>query len=176
MAPNDFHRVSLLPNRYPKTLKMLGMVPDELGFSSSLTGGASTEETLRPYLDALRDFRHEVRTTMRAGGDKGAVLGACDNVRDEVLPSLGVWLEDLSDPPSSRWKLEDPKVLLKEIEEKKQAEAEAKAAKKGKEIEKARKKLAGEWRVVVYESRAQMWQCRQMARRVRGSKVPRGRM
>ena len=33
-------------------------------------------------------------------------------------------------------------MLLKEIEEKKQAEAEARAAKKGKEIEKARKKLA----------------------------------
>ena len=39
-----------------------------------------------PCLDALRDCRHEVRTTMRSGGDKGAVLGACDRVRDEVLP------------------------------------------------------------------------------------------
>mmetsp|Transcript_82660 Transcript_82660/g.233652 ORF Transcript_82660/g.233652 Transcript_82660/m.233652 type:complete len:538 (-) Transcript_82660:49-1662(-) len=124
-----------------KTLKMLGLVPDEIGFGS-MAGGASTEETLRPYLDALRDFRHDVRTTMRAGADKATVLGACDRVRDEVLPGLGVRLEDVSDPPSSRWKLDDPKILLKEIEEKKAAEAEAKAAKKGKEIEKARKKVA----------------------------------
>eukprot|EP00622_Pseudochattonella_farcimen_P001130 FR735748.1.p1 GENE.FR735748.1~~FR735748.1.p1 ORF type:complete len:166 (+),score=31.98 FR735748.1:1-498(+) len=80
---------------------------------------------------------------MRASADKGVILGACDRVRDDVLPALGVRLEDVnSDPPSSRWELDDAKLLLREIEERRAAEAAKKAAKQAKEAEKARKKLA----------------------------------
>ena len=48
-----------------------------------------------PYLNALSKFRDEVRAEARA---KKAIeiLSLCDNLRDNVLPDLGVLLEDLS--------------------------------------------------------------------------------
>ena len=53
------------------------------------------EQTLMPYLNALSSFRDEVRAEAR---DKKAfeILSLCDNLRDNVLPDLGVLLEDLS--------------------------------------------------------------------------------
>lgn len=128
-----------------KTLRTLGVVEgaDNLGFPVT-GGGASTEETLRPYLDTLRDFRYDVRSAMREknADNRAAVMAACDRVRDEALPPLGVRLEDISDPPSSRWKLDDPAVLVKEIEEKKRAQAAEAAQRLSKEIAKAEQKLA----------------------------------
>lgn len=46
-----------------------------------------------PYLQALGDFRAKVRDAARTAGAKD-VLSLCDNLRDEVLPALGVRLED----------------------------------------------------------------------------------
>ena len=48
-----------------------------------------------PYLNALSLFRDEVRVEAR---NKKAIeiLTLCDNLRDNVLPELGVLLEDLS--------------------------------------------------------------------------------
>ena len=52
-----------------------------------------------------------------------------DELRDDILPYLGIRLEDKSGQPSI-WKLEDPETLIKErerkIEEKKQKEEEKK--------------------------------------------------
>jgi len=128
-------------------LRLFGVVEggDDLGFPLA-DGGGSKEETLRPYLDAFRDFRQEVRTAMRGaasggGGDpKLAVMAACDRVRDEALPGLGVRLEDLS-TGASRWKLDDPAVLVREIEERRQAQLEQQRAKREKEIGKRRAEL-----------------------------------
>lgn len=128
-----------------KTLRTLGVVEgaDNLGFPV-MEGGANAEDTIRPYLDTLRDFRFDVRAAMRDKDvdHKAVVLQACDRVRDEVLPKLGVRLEDISNPASSRWKLDDPVVLMKEIEDKKRAQAEAEAAKAAKDVAKAEVKLA----------------------------------
>ena len=74
-----------------------------------------------------------------AKDQKAQVMAACDRVRDERLPSLGVRLEDLSD--GSRWKLDDPTTLVREIEEKRQAQAQAQAEKKEKEKAKLTKKV-----------------------------------
>jgi cysteinyl-tRNA synthetase len=168
-----------------KVLRVLGVVEgtDDLGFPLTGLGGGGgggggggeggQEELLAPYLDVFRDFRHEVRTIMRGagkaeGGAEAAVghaLAACDRVRDQVLPKLGVKLEDLSAPPaaaaaaaagggggggsgggggggSSRWKLDDPAVLVREIEERMEKEAAAKAEKAAKQLAAARKKLS----------------------------------
>ena len=48
-----------------------------------------------PYLNALSKFRDDVRTEARS---KKAIeiLNLCDNLRDNVLPDLGVLIEDLS--------------------------------------------------------------------------------
>lgn len=128
-----------------KTLRTLGVVEgaDNLGFPV-MEGGANAEDTVRPFLDTLRDFRFDVRAAMRNKDvdHKAVVLQACDRVRDEVLPQLGVRLEDISNPPSSRWKLDDPAVLMKEMDDKKRAQAEAEAAKAAKDVAKAEAKLA----------------------------------
>jgi len=44
-------------------------------------------------------------------------LALCDAIRDDVMPELGVRLEDVANGPSV-WKLDDPKVLLAQREEK----------------------------------------------------------
>jgi len=40
----------------------------------------------------------------------------CDEMRDDILPSLGISLEDK--PTGSLWRMEDKEKLLKEKEEK----------------------------------------------------------
>ena len=51
------------------------------------------EETVMPYLNAMADFRDNVR---RAARELKAteILQECDRLRDDVLPDLGVRLED----------------------------------------------------------------------------------
>jgi len=129
-----------------KVLKCLGVVEgaDDLGFPLDLGGGkgGSSEGGLKPYLDTFRDFRHEVRGLMRgkdAAAASGAVLAACDKVRDETLPKLGVRLEDLGDG-SSRWKLDDPEVLLREMEERRERALAAAREKSAKKLAAAQKK------------------------------------
>lgn len=107
-----------------------------LGFPASEgAGSAGREEVLSPVLDALMAFRSEVRDKARAG-DTSGVLKNCDAFRDDALPPLGVRLEDKAGG-ASVWKLEDPRLLLKEKEQKE-------AEKRRKEEEKAAKKKASE--------------------------------
>lgn len=90
----------------------------------------------------LRDFTRTIRTAAAAG--HGAVLKACDHVRDDALPTIGVRLEDATrEGTSSTWKLDDPEVLMREValrraeavEREKQAKAKL-AAKLQQEVEK----------------------------------------
>lgn len=74
-----------------------------LGFSQGAAGGdgpggeeQSREAVLGPVLDVLSSFRDRARTCGRAGDAKG-VMAACDHVRDEMLPTVGVRLEDKGD-------------------------------------------------------------------------------
>ena len=89
------------------------------------------EETVMPYLEILSDFREKVRglaRTLKATD----ILRECDRLRDDVLPNVGVRLED-EEGAGSRVKLVNKEVLLKEREQKKRLEAE-------KAVEKERKK------------------------------------
>ena len=70
-----------------------------------------------PYLSAFAQFRASVRTVAREQ-NIGAILKLSDNVRDEVLPNLGVRLEDHEGEEESVIKLEDREKLLKERQEK----------------------------------------------------------
>lgn len=111
-------------------LKVFGLVPQgvEIGFpledsSASAAGGAEggsglgREEILAPLLDMLSKFRMDIRAAAIAGDTK-AVLQAADALRDDILPELGIRLEDLKNAATgvmdSVWKLEDPEVLRKE--------------------------------------------------------------
>ncbi|CAK1578254.1 unnamed protein product [Parnassius mnemosyne] len=92
-----------------------------IGFPVGDTEGSCLEEAVLPYLEALGGFRARVRDAARAVG-AAEVLALCDELRDRVLPELGVRLEDRAD--RTVVKLVSKEELMKEREEKKRAEAE----------------------------------------------------
>lgn len=94
-----------------------------------------TEETVLPYLSALADFRNSVRDVARTQ-KCNEILTICDALRDDVLPNLGVRLED-RDGAAVSIKLVDRDTLLKERDAKKQAEAQKQALKDQKRQEAA---------------------------------------
>ena len=97
-------------------------------------GGKNAEEILTPFINAITDFRGEVKESCIADKDVKKVLTICDKLRDEVLPNLGVRIEDKGNKEKSVWKFFDKEEYLKEKEKekelkenkKKQKEAEAK--------------------------------------------------
>lgn len=126
-----------------KIFKTFGLIPEnsgvEIGFpvGGSDGGGANREETLTPVLNALIDFRSNVREKARQKDFMG-VLQECDNFRDGALPPLGISLSDKTGGQSD-WKLADPEELLKEQEQKKLEAQRKEEEKKAAEAEKALK-------------------------------------
>lgn len=92
-----------------------------IGFPVGDANTVSLEETVMPYLEVLSTFRSRVRDASR---DVKAteVLRLCDELRDSVLPELGVRLEDK--PDRTVVKLVSKEELMKEREEKKRIETE----------------------------------------------------
>ena len=132
-------------------LKTFGLVPAavDIGFpvgadglaeggSSSSSAGVDKEATLTPYLDVLTKFREQVRVAA-ISGDTKEVLMAADELRDSVLPELGVRMEDKGSGKdvTTVWKLDDPEVLRKEKALKEEAKAE-----KLRQKEEAKKRAA----------------------------------
>ncbi|KAG8438404.1 hypothetical protein GDO86_008907 [Hymenochirus boettgeri] len=108
---------------------------DSVGFPvGGGENGVSLECTVMPYLQVLSQFREGVRQIARQH-KVTEVLQLSDSLRDDVLPELGVRLEDHEGLPTVV-KLVDRETLLKEKEEKKKAEEE----KLRKKEEAARKK------------------------------------
>ncbi|KAM8814082.1 cysteine--tRNA ligase, cytoplasmic [Rhynchonycteris naso] len=120
-------------------LKIFGAIEEDSSLGFPVGGSGSSldlEGTVMPYLQVLSDFREGVRKIAR---DKKVpeVLQLSDALRDDILPELGVRLEDHEGLPTVV-KLVDRETLLKEREEKKRAEEE----KRRKKEEAARKKQA----------------------------------
>lgn len=113
-----------------RIFKIVGLIPnDELGFGSRGSGGTK-EEVVKPYLDAFAQFRDKLRLELRNaakadGVDKKKLFELCDALRDEVMPSIGVRLTD-NGAADSKWSLEPAAVLMREAEERRKQEAEAK--------------------------------------------------
>lgn len=85
------------------------------------------------YLSTMAEFRDQIRELAR--NQKAVdILKICDTFRDDVLPNLGVRLEDRENGPSAV-KLVDRETLLKEREAKRLADAEKAAAKEKKRQE-----------------------------------------
>lgn len=106
-------------------LKVFGAIEEEsaLGFPVGGPGGSlNLESTVLPYLQALSDFREGVRRIAR---DRRVpeVLQLSDALRDDVLPELGVRLEDHEGLPTVV-KLVDRETLLREREERRRVEEE----------------------------------------------------
>ena len=120
-------------------LRVFGLVNDttEIGFPLESVGdGASKEQLLTPFLDILTNFREAVRIAA-INGDTKAVLSAADNLRDMILPDVGVRMEDKGSGKDivTVWKLDDPEVLRKE----RALKEESKAAKDAQKAELAKK-------------------------------------
>lgn len=86
-----------------------------------------------PYLTILSEFRQVIRTHAK-DVKANAILEECDRLRDQILPEVGVRMEDL-DNAAAAVKLVDRDELIKERNEKKRIEAE-------KALEKEKKKAA----------------------------------
>uniref|UniRef100_A0A6U0T1A9 cysteine--tRNA ligase n=1 Tax=Eucampia antarctica TaxID=49252 RepID=A0A6U0T1A9_9STRA len=124
--------------------RIFGLIPDsaggEIGFPIGGAGDAADlEEALTPVLDSLMQFRASVRDFARVK-DTGGVLSECDKFRDDVLPVLGIRLEDKTGGKSV-WKLADPNELMKEREQR-ELEKQRKLEEKRKAVEEKAKKDA----------------------------------
>uniref|UniRef100_A0A0K0D175 Cysteine--tRNA ligase, cytoplasmic n=1 Tax=Angiostrongylus cantonensis TaxID=6313 RepID=A0A0K0D175_ANGCA len=88
---------------------------DELGFPMERDLSVDKEAALMPYLNTLSNFREKIRNIAK---DKKIVdiLEECDRLRDDILPELGVKLEDKLH--CTIVKLCDRETLLQEREQK----------------------------------------------------------
>merc|ERR1711957_968220 len=116
---------------------------DDFGFGSGGDGNCSGSES---YIGAMVSFRENVRNAAleaAKGGDAKfaiqSILKTCDGLRDEILPALGVRLEDRA--TDTLWNLEDPEVMLKEMAEKAAKEKEAQIGKLEKQLVARTKEL-----------------------------------
>jgi len=119
-------------------LRVFGVILTEeyIGFPvAEYEGAINTEDVVMPYLSVLADFRNNVRSHAREL-KATKILEECDKLRDDVLPNVGVRLED-HDYYTSAVKLVNRESLLREKEAKKVAEAAKAAEKERKKAEKA---------------------------------------
>lgn len=98
--------------------------------STSGNGNIDLESTVLPYVEAAAVFRNQVREQAKLL-KATEILTLCDQLRDDILPQLGVRLED-KDGGNFAVKLVDRETLLKEREAKKALEAERQAEKERK--------------------------------------------
>ncbi|GIY91364.1 cysteine--tRNA ligase, cytoplasmic [Caerostris extrusa] len=126
-----------------KMLKIFGAsFGDSLQDSSENSTTQINEDLLMPYLKTLADFRENIR--QQAKEIKATViLKQCDELRDDVLPILGVRLED-QEGMKTAIKLVDPAELAREKEIKLRIEAEKKLEKEKKKQEQEALKAARE--------------------------------
>ncbi|EDW61126.1 cysteine--tRNA ligase, cytoplasmic [Drosophila virilis] len=107
------------------------------GIGFPLTGTESNnseindhESVVMPYVQSVAEFRNFVREQAKVL-KAFDILKLCDDLRDDVLPNLGVRLED-KDGGKFAVKLVDRDMLLREREAKQAAEAERAAEKERK--------------------------------------------
>lgn len=138
-------------------LKVFGVVTgnDDFGFESASSGDSSrggSGNNIELMIETLVSFRESVRNEALAAVKAGkedpdaaaktlqAILKTCDALRDDVLPTVGVRLEDRAG--GTLWNREDPATMMKELEEKKAREAEVKRSKLEKKLVAKEKELA----------------------------------
>lgn len=135
-------------------LKIFGAIDEEQAIGFPVAGksaAANHEEVAMPYVQLLADFREEVRNVAR-DEKVTKILQACDRLRDDSLPELGVKLEDV-EGDHAVIKFVDKETLLKE----KQQQLEEQE-KKRKQKEEAKKKLQAEKAAKEAKARIPPWE------------------
>lgn len=130
-----------------KMLRIFGVIESKddkiLGFpATDLVNGSaqSSEEQILPYLNVLSKFRDQIRDLARDKASHLEFLKACDNLRDNILPPIGVSLEDKTNA-SSIIKLMPPELIMAEQRKRSEREEEKKKAKQERERLAFQKKL-----------------------------------
>ncbi|KAI4457374.1 cysteinyl-trna synthetase [Holotrichia oblita] len=118
-------------------LKIFGTIPEseDIGFPVCSSTNSNLETVVLPYVTILAKFRDTIRDhakTLKANN----ILKECDLLRDDILPFVGVRLEDREGEPSAV-KLVDCNTLLREREAKRKAELEKAMEKERKKAEQA---------------------------------------
>ncbi|XP_075235376.1 cysteine--tRNA ligase, cytoplasmic isoform X2 [Lycorma delicatula] len=114
-----------------------GTVDGEIGFPvscSNLNNINNMEGIVMPYINILSEFRDNVRTQARQS-KAFSILKLCDQLRDDILPGVGVRLEDAEEGHPTHVKLVDKDQLMKEREAKIKAEQEKAAERERKRKE-----------------------------------------
>jgi len=108
-----------------KILRIFGLVFEKDFFSlgSGDVQSLDNEKILQPYLKSLAQFRANVRNGAIAKKDHSHFLQLSDELRDDIMPPLGVRLEDGG---ATLFKIDTPEVVIKEIAEQKQLAEKAK--------------------------------------------------
>lgn len=118
-----------------------GDFPQVTGDDSEGVGGKSYEEVIAPIVEAMIKFRDDIKDPKNQ--DKQSLFKLTDGLRDDVLPYLGIRLEDKKDQPTI-WKYEKPEILIAQMKQKQEEKAKKEAEKAKKEAEKAAKKAMEE--------------------------------
>ena len=137
-APPRTLLVDAVARYLTRMLGILGCTGQEavgMGEAAEGGGGQPREELLAPYLDALTTFRSTVRSMSLAKASPGELLALCDRLRDDVMPALGVRIDDRGG--DGLWKLCSAEELAQEAEReaelrKVREEAKAEAARRAK--------------------------------------------
>lgn len=119
-------------------LQCFGVIGDpQLGFGGVKENQVDEETAITPFMNVLSKFRDDIKAN--AATDPKTIFGVCDKLRDEVLPNLGIRLEDKGKGQPAVWKKEDPAALKADIlkkEEEKLLKAEEKKKKAADELKK----------------------------------------
>lgn len=119
-------------------LKCFGLVY-KTEFLDNLAETDDSEKIIEPFVSAIADYRDDIRNKAIAKDFKG-ILQVSDNLRDNILPYLGIRLKDRPNEKAI-YSIENKDDLIKEIEFQKKLE-------KQKEDEKRKEKEMKELKVI----------------------------
>ena len=138
------HLIYGILNFVSRILKCLGLVyKTEFVDYFRMDDGDSknSEEILTPFINATSKFRDEIKQACIKEKDVKKVLNICDDLRDNILPNLGIKIEDKGKDEESVWKFYDKEQFIKEKEKQKELK-EAQKQKKEKEAKERELKLS----------------------------------
>ncbi|RWS31740.1 cysteine--tRNA ligase: cytoplasmic-like protein [Leptotrombidium deliense] len=117
-----------------------GLIEDtkvDIGFGATSQNEATNkEEIIMPLLEVLCNFREDMRSIAK-DSKINQILQKCDELRDDILPNLGIKIEDkeVCGVVKTVKKLVDKETLLREKEEKLRIEEEKRKAKEKRKLE-----------------------------------------
>lgn len=95
---------------------MFGIYDEDVVPNVNEEESINREELITPFMNLISKFRDQIKE--KAGEGPKELFRLCDELRDDLLPHLGIRLEDRAKGQEAIWKYEDKEVLLKEREAK----------------------------------------------------------